>query len=114
MWRRFQPDLIRTAVEFKYIHWPKHLQRLVKGRDVVDVGCGMGLHGIGFVLSGVRGYTGCDPILDLDSDMVKNARRLRRESCGWTPRQIMQQFPQLLYVRGTWLICQPAAAGMQW
>ena len=101
VWQRFSPQLIRTAFEFKYLHWPKHLQSHVGRRDVLDVGCGMGLHAVGFILSGVRSYTGCDPIIDLDSDVVKNPRRgSRREPCGWTPRQLMERFPQLLYVRG--------------
>ena len=100
-WRRFAPRLIAVAREFEYLRWPKHLERLVKGRDVLDVGCGMGLHGIGFVVSGVRSYTGVDPIVDPDSDVVKNLRRGRREACGWTPRQMMAQFPQLAYVRGS-------------
>ena len=98
--RRFSPQLIQKAYDFGYIHWPKHLQRHVKGRDVLDVGCGMGLHAVGFVLSGVRSYTGCDPIVDFDSDVIKNTRAGRREACGWTPRQITARFPQLRYVSG--------------
>ena len=98
--RQFTPELIHKAYDFGYIHWPKHLQRHVKRRDVLDVGCGMGLHGVGFVLSGVRSYTGCDPIVDLESDVVKNPRRGQREACGWTPRQITTRFPQLQYVAG--------------
>jgi SAM-dependent methyltransferase len=98
--RRFVPALIRTAYRFGYIHWPKHLQRHVKTRDVLDVGCGMGLHGVGFVLSGVHSYTGCDPMLDLGSEVIKNKGSGKREPCGWTLGAMMQQLPQLHYVRG--------------
>lgn len=97
---RFAPQLIRRTLELEYIRWPKRLQPHVRGRDVLDVGCGMGLHGVGFVVAGVRSYTGCDPILSLDSDVVKNLRTGQRDSCGWTPRQMMASFPQLRYLPG--------------
>lgn len=109
--RQFAPDLIRQAFEFGYVHWPKHLQARVKNRQVLDVGCGMGLHSVGFLLSGVRGYTGCDPRVEFDSDVMKNARLRLREACGWTPRQIMARHPQLRYVRGT---LDDLPAGAQW
>jgi SAM-dependent methyltransferase len=99
-WRDFAAELIRRTYDFGYVRWPKHLERHVRRRDVLDVGCGMGLHGVSFVLSGVRSYTGCDPIIDLDSDLVKNANTGRRERCGWTPRQIMTRLPRLRYFRG--------------
>lgn len=98
---RFAPELIRVAREFKYLHWPRRLKPLVKRRDVLDIGCGMGLHGVGFVLSGVRSYTGVDPVIDLESDVVKHAARGRPERCGWTPRRMMEQWPQLLYIAGS-------------
>ena len=99
--RRFEPSLIARAYDFGYIHWPKQIEQRVKGRNLLDVGCGMGLHGVGFVLAGARSYTGCDPIVDLDSDVVKNGRKGQREPCGWSPRMLMRQFPQLQYVTGT-------------
>lgn len=99
--RRFVPELIQKAKEFEYIRWPKRLQPYVRGRDVLDVGCGMGLHGVGFVVSGVRSYTGCDPILKLDSEIVKNQQTGRREPCGWTPQQMIGCFPHLNYVPGS-------------
>lgn len=98
--RNFSPGLISRCLEFGYVHWPKALQPLVRRADVLDLGCGMGLHAVGFVLSGVRNYTGCDPIVDLDSDRMKNGRRQCRESSGWTPRQISAQFPHVRFVRG--------------
>ncbi len=99
--RQFTPKLIAKTLEFEYIRWPKRLQPHVRGRDVLDLGCGMGLHGVGFVVSGVRSYTGCDPILDLDSDVVKNHANARRQQCGWTPRQMMARLPQLRYFPGS-------------
>jgi SAM-dependent methyltransferase len=98
--QQFVPELIQKTYDFGYVRWPKHLEQHVKGRDVLDLGCGMGLHGISFALSGVRSYTGCDPIIDLDSDLVKNVNTGRRERCGWTPRRIMERLPRLHYYRG--------------
>jgi len=91
--RRFSPGLIRKSAEFGYLHWPHEVERWVKRRDVLDVGCGMGLHSVGFALSGVRSYTGCDPKVQLDGDVMKNARKGTRESSGWTPCQIMGRLP---------------------
>ena len=99
--RQFHPKLIAKTLELEYIRWPKRLQPHVRGRDVLDLGCGMGLHGVGFVVSGVKSYTGSDLILDLESDIVKNHANARRERCGWTPRQMMALLPQLRYVRGS-------------
>ena len=99
--RGFAPGLIAKTLEFEYIRWPKRLERHVRGRDVLDIGCGMGLHGVGFVVSGVKSYTGCDPIIDFDSDLMKNQGNARRQQCGWTPRQMMAALPQLRYVRGS-------------
>lgn len=99
--RRFAPDLIRTARHFGYLHWPREVEARVRGCDVLDVGCGMGLHSIGFLVSGVRSYTGCDPKVQLDSDQIKNPRAREVQSCGWTPRQLMERFREVLYVRGT-------------
>ena len=40
-----------------------------KSFTFLDVGCGMGLDGIGMIVVGARSYTGIDPIIDFDERM---------------------------------------------
>jgi SAM-dependent methyltransferase len=108
--RNHCPALIRAAVELEYLRWPLRLRRLVRGRDVLDVGCGRGLHAVGFVLVGARSYTGLDPIIRLDSDKVKNLRTRTKVTCGWSPRQIMARLPRVRLIPGTTGDLAPDAA----
>jgi len=105
---RFAPELIRKAREFGYLHWAREVQSRVKRRDILDVGCGMGLHSIGFVLVGVRSYTGCDPRLQLDSPELTDLRRREKGLADCTLRQVMERLPQVLYVSGTIADLPPA------
>jgi len=98
--RNFAPDLIRRAVEFNYLSWPKKIRADIVGKDVADVGCGTGLHAIGFAVVGVKSYTGVDPRVDLDSDQARNLRKSAWEGFGWTGRQIMEAMPRIRLFKG--------------
>ncbi|WP_435258396.1 class I SAM-dependent methyltransferase [Thioclava sp. FR2] len=84
----FQPALMEQALSYGYIKWPEKIQELVRGKDVLDVGCGSGLHGIGYLAAGAKSYFGIDPIINLDKDRVKNLTEKTKEAFGWTPREI--------------------------
>jgi len=99
--RNFNRDMIRRAVEFDYLSWPRRIAKDVQGRDVLDVGCGTGLHAIGFLVVGVKTYTGMDPILDWNSDVSKNLRTRTKEHFGWTPAQVEQRLPRVQLISGT-------------
>ena len=73
----------------------------IAGKDVLDVGCGTGLHAVGFVVLGVRSYTGLDPNIRLHKDKSKNLRTETKEGFGWTPQQLMQLMPRVALIPGT-------------
>lgn len=125
---KFRSDIAHLASQFGYFEWPKkvfaagrRLQRVACGpesascetdliaeRRVLDVGCGSGLHGLGFITLGVRSYLGLDPSLSLDSDVVKNKLDAKLEGgftpkkpFGWTPSEINALFPQITLLKGT-------------
>ena len=45
--QEFHEDLIGRAVDFGYLEWPRKIQQYVQSKDVLDVGCGTGIHSIG-------------------------------------------------------------------
>jgi SAM-dependent methyltransferase len=100
-----QPDaraeaLIARAVELSYLGWPKRIRAHVRGHDVLDVGCGTGVHGIGYLVVGARSYLGVDPRIDLDRDRVKDLRTSTWTSLGWTGRDIAEILPELRLLKG--------------
>lgn len=97
----FHPKMIRRAVDFGYLGWPRKILSEVKGRDILDVGCGTGLHAVGYLVVGVRSYTGIDPKIDFDSDISKNLTARNREHFGWTPKEMMAQLPRVKLISGT-------------
>ena len=99
--KELNAEMIAQAVKFGYLGWPRRIQKYVQHKDVLDVGCGTGIHSIGYVVVGVKSYTGMDPVMKLDSDRAKNIRKRAWESFGWTPRQIMDQFKRVDLVPGT-------------
>lgn len=99
-------ELLQRAEAFGYLEWPLRLRKEIQGKDVLDVGCGTGLHGLGFVAAGARSYTGVDPRVTPDEDRVRQKRKRKDglipfESFGWTPRQIEALLPQIRLVPGT-------------
>ncbi|NEX45863.1 class I SAM-dependent methyltransferase [Pseudotabrizicola algicola] len=86
--RSFHPALLQAAFDYGYIGWPSKVQAIVRGKDILDIGCGPGLHGLGYLAAGANSYLGADPIVKLDKDHVKNLARKTKEPFGWSPREI--------------------------
>lgn len=91
--RNYDPHLIDVSVRHAYITWPKRIQHLVKGKSVIDVGCGFGGFGMGFLVAGADQYTGLDPVMKLDSTSAKNKRTRTWADMGVTPREIAAKMP---------------------
>ncbi|MEO1292874.1 MAG: class I SAM-dependent methyltransferase [Pseudomonadota bacterium] len=86
--RDFWPEVIQKSHAFGYLHWPSKVRAHVHGKAVLDIGCGPGLHGIGYLAAGATRYVGLDPIIEMGRDRVKNVAERRKEAFGWTPQQI--------------------------
>jgi SAM-dependent methyltransferase len=111
-WMRSAPPprfkTLRFRSVFKCIQrgdlaWPSRIAPWVRGRRVLDVGCGKNLQSIGFLAAGARSYTGLDRSLDLDSTILKDSRGCwsRRTEVGLSPKDLMTMRPQVKYVRAT-------------
>lgn len=99
--KNYDPHLIDISTRFGYITWPKRIQKYVKGKSVVDVGCGFGGFGPGFLAAGARNYMGLDPVMKLDSTRAKNKRKRVWDDMGVTPNQISQSLPAVRLHEGT-------------
>ncbi|WP_432477645.1 methyltransferase [Nocardioides sp. GXQ0305] len=99
--RNYDPHLIETSCEFDYITWPKRIQEYVRGRSVLDVGCGFGGYGMGFLVAGAAAYTGLDPAMELDSSRAKNKRIRKWADMGVTPRDITEALPAIRLVQAS-------------
>jgi SAM-dependent methyltransferase len=93
--KELNAKMISRAVDFGYLSWPRRIRESVKGKDVLDIGCGTGLHSIGYVVVGVKSYTGVDPRIKLDLDRAKNLRTRQWEVFGYTPRDVVEQFKRV-------------------
>lgn len=93
-------DAIRQALKLGYLRWTRALSRWCRGRDVIDVGCGMGLHSVGFLLEGARSYVGVDPDVKVRSSVIKDQHDGSRVDCGWTPEALNKACPRIELVRG--------------
>jgi SAM-dependent methyltransferase len=100
--RNLSLGLLEAAIRRKNIHWPLLIARYLRGKDVLDVGCGRSLYGVSFLFAGAKSYTGVDPTLNLDSNVIKNSSGLhgRFEPSPWTPRRLMRRLAGLAYVSG--------------
>jgi len=99
--RNYDPHLTDVSAELDYITWPKRIHEFVKGKSVLDVGCGFGGYGMGFLIAGATSYTGLDPAMDLDSTRAKNKRIREWSDMGVTPREIMLALPDIDLYQGT-------------
>ena len=84
----FEPAIMQRALDFGYISWPSKVRETVAGCDILDIGCGPGLHGLGYLAAGAKSYTGLDPIVKRDKDRVKNLTARTKEGFGWTPLEL--------------------------
>ncbi|MEM8695957.1 MAG: methyltransferase domain-containing protein [Pseudomonadota bacterium] len=98
--QNYHAHLIAKSVEYGYITWPRRIQEYVKGRSVLDVGCGFGAFGNGFLVAGAKSYVGIDPQMPLDSSIVKNKRKRKKADLGLTPNEIMQHCPDIKLING--------------
>ncbi|WP_183094901.1 methyltransferase domain-containing protein [Nocardioides stalactiti] len=96
----YDPHLIGVSADFGYITWPRRIQEHVRGRSVIDVGCGFGGFGVGFLVAGATSYLGLDPAMDLDSTSARNKRLRERADMGITPRAIAENLPAVRLFRG--------------
>ncbi|MEM1267353.1 MAG: class I SAM-dependent methyltransferase [Pseudomonadota bacterium] len=86
--KSFRPDILLRARAYGYLDWPSKVREHIYGKDVLDIGCGPGLHGLGYLAVGARRYLGLDPIINRDADRVKNLVLKRKEPFGWSPAEI--------------------------
>ncbi|WP_183097643.1 methyltransferase [Nocardioides pelophilus] len=98
--RSYDAHLVEVSAEFGYITWPRRIQEHVRGRRVIDVGCGFGGFGVGFLVAGASSYVGLDPAMNMDSSAARNKRLRQRADMGITPRQIADDLPAIHLVRG--------------
>lgn len=98
--RNYDAHLIEVSAEFGYITWPRRIQEHVRGRSVLDVGCGFGGFGMGFLVAGATSYLGLDPDMDLETSDAKNKRIRTWSDMGITPREIARTLPAIRLVRG--------------
>ncbi len=103
----FPARIALRSAQFGYFRWPWKIRNYYRGKRVLDVGCGQGTDGIGFVTLGATTYCGVDAGAKLDIDKVKNKNVPRvdgvtqRTGLGWTPNEIMAAFGgRISIVRG--------------
>jgi SAM-dependent methyltransferase len=98
--RNYDPHLIDVSTRFDYVSWPRRIQPHVRGKKVLDVGCGFGGFGVGFLVAGASSYVGLDPAMDLDSTKAKDKRNRVWDDMGVTPRQIAETLPAIRLIQG--------------
>lgn len=99
--RNYDPHLIDISTQFDYVTWPKRIQEYIHGRSVLDVGCGFGGFGMGFLIAGTSAYAGLDPSMELDSSRARDKRLRRWTDMSVTPRQIAETLPAIRLVQSS-------------
>lgn len=105
--RRLHERLVIRAVDLGYVGWPKKIRKYIQGKRLLDVGCGNGMHAIGYVVSGVSRYVGLDPRVNLDADSAKSKTTGRQEPLGFTPRDVLACYPHTALIEGTFEAIAP-------
>ena len=99
--RNFHPRLIALAAELNHAEWGYYVRDHIRGKDLLDLGCGHTLYGVGFLTYGARSYLGIDPKLNLDEPKLRRRERFRSELAhsSWTLRRVQEALPALRYAR---------------
>lgn len=93
-------EMIKAAIDFGYSDWAQKIRNLIEGQVALDVGSGMGLDALCFALQGAKEYWGLDPVIKPDGTMFKNKMLRSKENAGFTPNDIMAEFPQIRLIPG--------------
>ena len=99
--KNYIPDLLEITVEFDYLSWPKRIHNYISHKKVIDVGCGFGGYGTGFLTAGAKSYLGLDPEMNLSSTRAKNKRTRKWSDMGITPDEISRRCPDIRLFLGT-------------
>jgi SAM-dependent methyltransferase len=91
---RLAPLSVRLF-DLGYLKWPETLSRDVSDRDVLDIGCGIGAHAVGFILAGARSYTGVDPHMDDRRQGLRNNHSGEWTRLDWSADEIMTWTPRI-------------------
>jgi SAM-dependent methyltransferase len=97
--RNFHPGLIGLAADLNHAEWGYYVRDHIRGKDVLDLGCGHTLYGIGFLIYGARSYLGIDPKLEFDAPKLRRRERFRTAIARspWTLRRVQEAVPSLRY-----------------
>ncbi len=95
------PHLLEISVEFDYISWPKRIHKYIQGKKIIDIGCGFGGYGTGFLCAGAESYLGLDPVMSLESTRAKNKRIREWADMGISPNEIVARCPDIRLFQGT-------------
>lgn len=97
--RNFHPGLIGLAANLNHAEWGYYVRDHIRGKDVLDLGCGHTLYGVGFLIYGARTYLGIDPKLEFDAPKLRRRERFRTQLSGssWTLRQVQAAVPCIRY-----------------
>lgn len=71
-WSPKKRRLAKQLFDSGYLQWPRKIQALIRGRSVLDFGCGRGLHPLGYIAMGAAHAVGFDPFVDPGSKSVKS------------------------------------------
>ncbi|MDW4500066.1 hypothetical protein R5H30_18880 [Sulfitobacter sp. D35] len=99
--RNYDAHLVDISCRFGYVTWPRRIQEHVRHKSVIDVGCGFGGYGMGFLIAGADSYLGLDPLMDLESTSARNKRKREWTDMGVTPRGIEDALPAIRLFQGT-------------
>lgn len=79
--------------------WPKRIATLVRGRSILDVGCGNTLYGVALRALGASSYRGTDARLDLDRRDFKSPVTKSRVATRLSLRDVMRTVPSVKFER---------------